>query len=302
MARSTRAMPEAMATLDDVLQRWAHDQRSLGLSESSVQRQVKRVAAYARSLSGPLLHASGMDLKAFAAARARGYPGGPHAFLRSPGWAKSSDAISSFFSWAKRSRLIPENPLAGLRRFRPQSASRTIGPRLAKRYDRLRSWSGLDARDAALLALLGHGLLPGEAARVETADVDLELRLLLRVSQRVRTVPLSARAVDAIGPWLRTRRVLGEQYLFGGAKGSPLTSAGVSARVRRCARACFRFRSQYVGINAAGFRHILIRKCLQKRVRLSWMVAVLHLDRVSRLHVGPIRANHLHKELERLGL
>jgi integrase len=65
-----------------------------------------------------------------------------------------------------------------------------------------------DRRALAILVLLADsGCRRGELAAITRADVDLTSRVLhLRVSKsRARVVPLSDRAVVALGRWLRWR-------------------------------------------------------------------------------------------------
>lgn len=157
-------------------------------------------------------------------------------------------ACRSFFSWARKQGIVPENPAAGVRQ---PKRSESLPDRLdvdevsavleAPPADKLAG-----QRDRALLELLyGAGLRVSEVVTLDLDDVDLRTRAV-RVRGKggiERVVPFGSRAAAALERYQSAVRDLRQRHdepaLFLNLRGARLTDRSVrrivDAAVRRAA-------------------------------------------------------------------
>ena len=155
-----------------------------------------------------------------------------------------------FYAWLGREQLVPGNPVQDVRAPRvakplPKALSVDEAVQLAE-FSEEAADPWLEARDAAIVELLyGCGLRVGELVGLDaqasgTAKgwIDLqagEAHVLGKGSKR-RTVPVGAKAVQALRHWLQQRaggRHAGAAALFIGRNGGRLSAQAIWARVKR---------------------------------------------------------------------
>jgi integrase/recombinase XerC len=149
------------------------------------------------------------------------------------------------FHWLVRHRGFRANPVLGIRapkagRPLPKALSVEAAQRL---LDEVPEGPEL-TRDAAMFELLySSGLRRAELVALDVDDGRLDLRqgevTVTGKGARTRTVPVGARACEALGRWLDARRQLaapGERALFVGSRGRRIGASVVGARLRAWAR------------------------------------------------------------------
>ncbi len=155
-------------------------------------------------------------------------------------------AWRGWFAWRVRHRGLRANPVLGVRapkagRALPKALSVEAAQRL------LDGGAGDDAaslRDRAMFELLySSGLRVGELVALDANDGRLDLAhgevTVTGKGAKTRTVPVGARARDALQRWLAVRATLaasGEKALFVGSRGRRISAAVVAARLKRWAR------------------------------------------------------------------
>jgi integrase/recombinase XerD len=152
--------------------------------------------------------------------------------------------LRSFFAWAVGRGWLLSSPVRGLALPSSGTLPRRVPSQaqVGRLLAHVGSWAATATRDRALLEVLyGSGLRRAECVRLELRDVDLRQAMLLvrnGKGRRDRLVPLTKRAVSALGAYLEERPRLdtrGETALFLSARGGPLTGSGLAKMVRRAA-------------------------------------------------------------------
>ena len=156
--------------------------------------------------------------------------------------ALTLSAWRGFFRWLARHHGLATNPALGVRAPRaakplPKALSVEQAERLLE-PDGERSPAAL--RDRAMFELLySSGLRLGELVALDVADGRLDLRegevTVTGKGAKTRTVPVGAKARDALQAWLAARAQLAtpnEKALFVGARGRRIAPALVGARLR----------------------------------------------------------------------
>ena len=150
-------------------------------------------------------------------------------------------AWRGWFRWLARHRGFAANPVLGIRapkagRPLPKALSVDAAQRL---LDAGPASAPLALRDRAMFELLySSGLRLAELVSLNTGDGGLDLReaevTVTGKGSKTRTVPIGAKAREALEAWLGVRAQLaqpGEKALFVGARGSRIARAVVGARL-----------------------------------------------------------------------
>jgi integrase/recombinase XerC len=160
--------------------------------------------------------------------------------------ALTLSAWRGFYRWAARHRGFPANPAQGVRA--PKSARRLPKALSVEQAQQLLeappSRKPEDARDRAMFELLySSGLRLAELVALDCDDGRLDLAqgevTVTGKGARTRTVPVGARAREALRSWRAARAQLarpGERALFVGARGARIARGTVQARLRAWAK------------------------------------------------------------------
>ncbi|HET7197558.1 MAG TPA: tyrosine recombinase XerC, partial [Burkholderiales bacterium] len=156
-------------------------------------------------------------------------------------------AWRGWFRWLARHRGLRANPVLGIR---APKAGRPLPKALSveaaqKLLDGGAARDDASLRDRAMFELLySSGLRVGELVALDLGDGRLDLAqgevTVTGKGAKTRTVPVGARAREALKAWLAARPAMaapGEKALFVGARGGRISAAVVAARLRRWARA-----------------------------------------------------------------
>jgi len=167
--------------------------------------------------------------------------------------ALTLSAWRSFYRWLARQHGYPANPVQGVRapkspRRAPKSPRRLpkalsveqVGQLLDARPAR----SPDEARDRAMFELLySSGLRLAELVALDAGDGRLDLGqaevTVTGKGRKTRTVPVGARAREALREWLKARAQIAsvnERALFVGARGARIAPGTVQTRLRAWAR------------------------------------------------------------------
>jgi integrase/recombinase XerC len=184
------------------------------------------------------------DLKTLEPAQVRRFIATLHAKGQSPRTlALTLSAWRGFYRWLARHRDFGANPVLGIRapkaaRPLPKALSVESAQQLLSSDE---EHSPATIRDAAMFELLySSGLRLGELVALNTGDGRLDLRegevTVTGKGSKTRTVPVGARAREALAAWLAVRSAApGEKALFLGARGRRITPGTVGARLKRWA-------------------------------------------------------------------
>jgi len=161
--------------------------------------------------------------------------------------ALTLSAWRGWYRWLARHRGLKANPLLGLRapkaaRPLPKALSVESAQRLLQAEGKNDSSAAI--RDAAMFELLySSGLRLGELVALDLGDGRLDLEAgevtVTGKGSKTRTVPIGARAREALAAWLATRKSLskpGEKAVFVGARGRRIAPAVVGARLAAWAK------------------------------------------------------------------
>ena len=156
-------------------------------------------------------------------------------------------AWRGWFRWLGRHRGLRANPVLGIR---APKAARPLPKALSvEAAQKLLDGEGASdpaaLRDRAMFELLySSGLRVGELVALDAGDGRLDLRegevTVTGKGSKTRTVPVGARAREALRKWLSARAAIagpGEKALFVGSRGRRISPAVVAARLARWARA-----------------------------------------------------------------
>ena len=186
-------------------------------------------------------------LKVLEAAQVRRYV----AMLHSKGLAPRTLALvlsawRGWFRWLARHRGFGANPVLGVRA--PKAAKPLPKALSVEQADRLLAAeddaSPAAVRDRAMFELLySSGLRLAELVALDAADGRLDLSqgevTVTGKGSKTRTVPVGARAREALGAWLSIRGAIAapqEKALFVGARGRRISPAVVASRLGAWAR------------------------------------------------------------------
>jgi len=160
--------------------------------------------------------------------------------------ALTLSAWRGFYRWLSRQRGFSANPVQGVRapkspRHLPSSLSVEQAGQL---LESLPPETPEGARDRAMFELLySSGLRLAELVALDTGDGKLDLKqgevTVTGKGGKTRTVPVGARACDALSRWLKARALLAappERALFVGARGRRIAPGTVQVRLRAWAK------------------------------------------------------------------
>lgn len=179
---------------------WLAGLRAAGRSPHTISTYRAAVALLRdwRVADADLTTLSKLEARAFTAALMEHYtPGGVQCRLRS---------LKAFFGWLVNEEEIAANPFKGVNVKVPDKPQPIADEDVISEMLELARKSS--PRDYALLVLMvDSGCRKGEIAAVTMADVDLSSGVITFVESKSkpRIVPLSDRAVVALGRWLRRR-------------------------------------------------------------------------------------------------
>jgi integrase/recombinase XerC len=232
-AQATGAHPDALLVAD-----W--------LEFLSVQRRLSpaTIGNYRQAAAALLLLAEQMRLDALDPAQIRRFVAALHARgLSGRTLALTLSAWRGLYRWLARQRGFRNNPVQGVRapkspRGLPKVLSVEQAQRLLER-DAGATDDAAAARDAAMFELLySSGLRLSELVSLDVGDGRLDLGAgevtVTGKGRKTRTVPVGARARDALKRWLALRVGLareGERALFVGARGARIAAGTVRARL-----------------------------------------------------------------------
>jgi integrase/recombinase XerC len=160
--------------------------------------------------------------------------------------ALTLSAWRGLYRWLSRHRGFSANPVQGVRA--PKSPRHLPKSLSVEQAQQLLDSVPLDtpegARDRAMFELLySSGLRLAELIALDAEDGRLDLRqaevTVTGKGGKTRTVPVGARARDALRDWLKARALLAapqERALFVGARGRRIAPGTVQARLRTWAR------------------------------------------------------------------
>jgi integrase/recombinase XerC len=147
------------------------------------------------------------------------------------------------FHWLVRHRGWKANPVAGIR---APKAGRPLPKALSVESMQMllneKPSTPPDMQDAAMFELLySSGLRLGELVALNVDDGRLDLRAgevtVTGKGSKTRTVPVGAKAREAIAAWLSVRKAIPEEKaLFLGARGKRISPGTVGQRLKRWAR------------------------------------------------------------------
>lgn len=161
-------------------------------------------------------------------------------------------SISNFCQWAQKNRIVPNNPVEGVR----PVAEEPLGPRALARKEQLALLRAVrksgQIRDLAIITMLLHtGIRVSELCNLRIHDVTLsENSNIITVREgkgaKRRNIPLNSTVVGVLGDYLQSLRnqsktvITGAhpqktRLLFYGQKRMPLTDRGVRYMIQKYA-------------------------------------------------------------------
>ncbi|HWI34872.1 MAG TPA: tyrosine recombinase XerC [Burkholderiales bacterium] len=202
---------------------------------------------YARALDVLLALRSGKSLQSLDATEVRRSV----AILHSKGLSPRTLALvlsawRGWFNWLVRHRGFKANPVLGVRA--PKAARplpKALSVEAAQRLLDNKEDGVAGARDRAMFELLySSGLRRAELIGLDAADGRVDLRqgevTVTGKGSKTRTVPIGAKAREALRAWLGVRNQLArpdEKALFVGSRGRRISAAMVGARLAAWGRA-----------------------------------------------------------------
>ncbi len=242
MATPARATHPDAAAARAYLDTLRHQRR---LSPATLQN-------YARALDALLDLLAGAPLASLASAQVRRFVAQLHARgLSGRSIALALSAWRGFFRWLVLHHGLPANPVAGVRapkspRSLPKALSVDEAQRLFSATAEGKPASPADTRDRAMFELLySSGLRLAELVSLDARQArELVASGEVTVTgkgSKTRTVPVGAKARDALAAWLQVRAQLaatGEGALFVGARGRRIAPGVVQTRLKSWARRC----------------------------------------------------------------
>ena len=211
------------------------------------QRRLSRATLrnYAHALQQLMVFLDGRELQTLEPAQVRRSIAMLHAKGLSPRTlALTLSAWRGFYRWLARHRGFGANPVLGIR---APKAARPLPKALSvESTEQLLNEEAKDQpaliRDRAMFELLySSGLRLGELVALNAGDGRLDLRegevTVTGKGAKTRTVPVGARAREALAAWLAVRNAApGEKALFVGARGRRIAAGTVGVRLKRWAQ------------------------------------------------------------------
>jgi integrase/recombinase XerC len=211
------------------------------------QRRLSRATLrnYAHALQQLIGFLDGKELQSLQPAQVRRSVAMLHAKGLSPRTlALTLSAWRGFYRWLARHRGFGANPVLGIR---APKAARPLPKALSvESTEQLLNEEAKDQpvliRDRAMFELLySSGLRLGELVALNAGDGRLDLRegevTVTGKGAKTRTVPVGARAREALAAWLAVRNAApGEKALFVGARGRRIAAGTVGVRLKRWAQ------------------------------------------------------------------
>jgi integrase/recombinase XerC len=158
--------------------------------------------------------------------------------------ARMLSAWRSFFRWLARHHGLQANPCVGIRAPKvPKALPKALSPDATQRLLDAPAEAPLELRDKAMFEVFySSGLRLAELVSLDAAAAPLLLRdrevTVTGKGSRTRTVPLGARAAEALVAWLAVRgqyAAADEPALFVGARGRRIDPTVVQIALRRWA-------------------------------------------------------------------
>jgi integrase/recombinase XerC len=223
------------ALLDEYLDHLSHQRR---LATGTRRNYERDVATLFRVVAGvPVERIESHHIRrAIAQLHARGIEPRTLASMLS-GWR-------GLFAWLVRHRGLDVNPCAGVRAPKaPKALPKALSPDAAARLLDAPGDAALEVRDRAMFELFySSGLRLAELIGLEAADARAMLRdaevTVTGKGSKTRTVPVGAKARDALSAWLERRAsvaVPDEPALFVGARGARVSPSVVRDRLAKWA-------------------------------------------------------------------
>jgi integrase/recombinase XerC len=160
--------------------------------------------------------------------------------------ALTLSAWRGFYRWLSRQHGFPANPAQGVRAPKsPRGLPKALSVEQAQQLlEGVAPETPEGARDRAMFELLySSGLRLAELVALDAEDGRLDLRqaevTVTGKGGRTRTVPVGARARDALRDWIKARALLAvpqERALFVGARGRRIAPGTVQARLKAWAK------------------------------------------------------------------
>ena len=160
--------------------------------------------------------------------------------------AKTLSAWRGLYRWLVRHRRFRVNPVQGLRSPKsPRALPKALSVEETEQLLAVEPESKPHLlRDQAMFELMySSGLRLAELVALDTGDGRLDLRegevTVTGKGAKTRTVPVGARAREALRDWLKARALLarpGERALFVGSRGRRISPGMVQARLRAWAK------------------------------------------------------------------
>jgi integrase/recombinase XerC len=217
------------------------------LDHLSHQRRLSPATreGYARDLDRLLAANPGVAFDRFAAHAIRRTVAQLHAQgLQGRTLARMLSAWRSFFRWLARHHGLAVNPCVGIRAPKvPKALPKALSPDAAQRLLDAPAETPLEIRDKAMFELFySSGLRLAELISLDKSQSALIRRdrevTVTGKGSRTRTVPVGARAVQALDIWLPERSAIAvadESALFVGSRGRRISPAVVQAALKRWA-------------------------------------------------------------------
>jgi integrase/recombinase XerC len=225
------------ALVADYLEHLAVERRLSPATRAAYALGLAELGAATRGLAAEAIEPHHLR-RAAAALRARGLGG------RSI--ARTLSSWRGFFRWLARHRGLAADPCAGLRAPKsPRALPKALAPDEARQLLDREATGALESRDRAIFELCySSGLrlaelvaLDERAARSIVRDAEVTVT---GKGAKTRTVPVGAKARDALRAWLAARAAVArpdETALFVGARGARVHPAVVRSRLGRWALA-----------------------------------------------------------------
>jgi integrase len=194
-----------------------------------------------------------------------------------------SRTLGSFVSLAATRGWISCEGANAIQRVLEPVNGRDTRPPIGIVYERLMAHPSLDQREAAILYLLAHGLGVAELVKLAPEDIDLDhAHVNIAGPQRRRVVPITARAVEKIRPWVSKRRVFGSSFLFPSSRTEALSPRSIRHIVKRVVRRIYPDEPHIAdAVHPGGFRSLFIRRALDRRVSIGALQGLTGLSRHS---------------------
>ena len=219
----------------------------LGALKSQRRLSPATLRNYAHAMQMLLGLLEERPLESLDAAQARRFVGTLHGQGLAPRTlALTLSAWRGWYHWLARQHGFKANPLVGLRAPKAKRGlPKALSVEAAQQLLDGEQGTGADlVRDRAMFELLySSGLRLAELVALDVDDGRLDLRhaevTVTGKGSRTRTVPIGARAREALKAWIDQRQGIaapGEKALFVGARGRRISPAVVGARLAAWAR------------------------------------------------------------------